>query len=289
MKTLSVLLFSFLFLASSLVLAQAQKPYSMILKGGHVIDPKNNINEVMDVAITAGQAAQAARPAVPARPAGNGQTARPAQPAREAVAAVAGRIALIAKNIDPALGTNVVDARGMYVTPGLIDLHSHVFPGARRVDLDPDVVTFRAGVTTTVDAGSSGWKSFPQFKKEVIDRSETRVLAFLNIGAQGYWRDENGRNFESDVSQYNIQEAVDTALKHKDVIVGIKAAHFGGPLYLMPVERGIEAGRLAGGIPFMLDGRLDEEVMKRFRPGDIFTHMYGRYSSTPTRIRCSSL
>ena len=166
MKTISVLLFSCLFLASSLVPAQAQKPYSMILKGGHVIDPRNNINEVMDVAITAGQAAQPARPAVPARPAGNGQTARAAQPAREAVAAVEGKIALIAKTIDPALGAKVVDVRGMYVTPGLVDLHSHVFPGARRVDLDPDVVTFRAGVTTTVDAGSSGWKSFHSSRKK---------------------------------------------------------------------------------------------------------------------------
>lgn len=241
MKRISLVLF--LAMTSIFVRAQsqAQKPYGIIIKGGHVIDPKNNIDEIMDVAISPATPGRSAQPARPARPAQNGQPARPAQPAQPAVPAAEGKIALVAKNIDPNLGRLVIDATGMYVTPGLIDMHSHVFPGAGRGDLDPDVVTFRSGVTTTVDAGSSGWMSFPQFKRETIDKAETRVLAFLNIGGQGYWRDENGRGFESDTSLYNVQKAAETALKYKDIIVGIKAAHFGGPLYMLAIDRGIAA------------------------------------------------
>jgi dihydroorotase len=277
MKKISLLLFLTLSLTAGF--AQIENPgprmYNIIIKGGHVIDPKNNIDEVMDVAITRGRPAQAARPATPARPGANGQPGRPAQPAQPASPAIEGKVALVAKNIDPNLGSLVVDAKGMYVTPGLVDLHEHVFPGAGRGDLDPDVVTFRAGVTTAVDAGSSGWKSFPQFKRETIDKAETRVLAFLNIGGQGYWRDETGRGYESDTSLYNVKEAAETAMKYKDIIVGIKAAHFGGPLYMIAVDRGIAAGKIAN-IPFMLDGTMNEAVLNKFRPGDIFTHMYGR-------------
>jgi len=288
MKKVPLLICLMLFMISGF--AQTQNPgprqYSIIIKGGHVIDPKNNIDEVMDVAITPGSPARGQRPAVPARPAENGQPARPAQPAQAATPAVEGTIALVAKNIDPNLGSLIINAAGLYVTPGLVDMHSHVFPGAGRGDLDPDVVTFRSGVTTTVDAGSSGWKSFPDFKKQTIDKAETRVLAFLNIGEEGYVRGPDGRGYESDTSRMSTKLTAECALKYKDIIVGIKVAHFGGVNYLIPIDRAIEAGRIAN-VPFMLDGTMNETVLKRFRPGDIFTHMYGRvlFDETTNKVQ----
>jgi dihydroorotase len=229
-----------LFLLVGFVQAQNPvKPSAILIKGGHVIDPKNNINEVMDVSIRDGKIIQ------------------------------------VAKNIGVQKDMLVVDARGLYVTPGLIDMHAHHFPGAGRGDPPPDIITLRNGVTTAVDAGSSGWRSFPDFKKQTIDKSVTRILAFLNIGAEGYRRDEKGRANESDTSQMNSKLTADCALKNKQYIVGIKVAHFSGPDHLIPIDRGLEAARLAG-IPFMLDDDLTDEFLKRFSPGDIYTHTFGQ-------------
>ena len=139
------------------------KPYSYIIKGGHVIDPKNNINEVMDVAITAGTRAQAARPAN-----GNNQ-------ARAAVPAVESKVAMVAKNINANLADQVIDAKGLYVTPGLIDIHVHFFWGHdgsylknAATALPADGFTFRSGVTSVVDAGCTGWRDFELYKKQTI-------------------------------------------------------------------------------------------------------------------------
>lgn len=222
--------------------SQAQtpaQPSGILLKGGHLIDPKNNIDAVMDVEIRDG------------------------------------KIARVAKNIAAGSGVLVINVSGLYVTPGLIDMHGHFFPGAGRGDPYPDGFTFRNGVTTGVDAGSSGWKSFPDFKKETIDKAETRILAFLNIGAEGYRRDARGHGNESDTSTMSARLTAETALKYKDIIVGIKDAHFNGPDHLIPINRGIEAGRIAG-IPFMLDDDLEDSYLQRFRPGDIYTHIYGQ-------------
>ena len=138
------------------------QPYNIVIKGGHVVDPKNNIDEPMDIAVQDG------------------------------------KIVLVAKNIDATGAIQVVNATGMYVTPGLIDMHVHVFNGPELNNGDimymngpnsvmPDGFTFKAGVTTVVDAGSAGWRSFPLFKRQVIDISKTRVLAFLNIVGIGMW------------------------------------------------------------------------------------------------------
>jgi dihydroorotase len=267
-KLRGILCVSILTMITSVVQAQTAQPYRILIKGGHVIDPKNNINEVMDVAITAGLPGQ---PAHEARPAENGQPARAAQPA---IPAVDGKIGLIAKNINPALAVQVINATGMYVTPGLIDLHTHLFPGAGRGDPFPDGFTLRNGVTTAVDAGSSGWKSFPDFKKETIDRAVTRVLAFLNIGAEGYRR-INGRANESDTSTMSAKLTGEFALTNNEHIVGIKVSHYSGPDHLIPIDRGIEAARIAG-VPLMLDDDLEDAYLKRFRPGDIYTHTYGQ-------------
>src|SRR5215217_7621901 len=140
----------------ALIDVSAQQKYDLLLKGGHVIDPKNRISAVRDVAIANG------------------------------------KIAAVAANIAPADAFKVVDASGTYITPGLVDIHVHVFAGtgergsyAGDNSLYPDGFTLRSGVTTIVDAGSSGWRSFPDFKDRIIDRSRTRVLAMLNIVGAG--------------------------------------------------------------------------------------------------------
>lgn len=245
----------------------AAKPYSIIIKGGHVIDPKNNINEIMDIAITAGSRSQLVQAAVPG---------------------TEGKIALVAKNIDPKLAIQVVDAKGLYVTPGLIDLHTHVFWGNEGTadmngirSLPPDIFTFRSGVTTVVDVGSSGWRTFPLFKKQTIDKSRTRVLAMLNIVGEGM----AGGRYEQNKEDMDAVKTAEVAKAYPSDIVGIKLAHFSGHDW-SPTDRALEAGKIAN-IPIMIDFgsaspylSLEELFLKKFRPGDIFTHCFGGNGST---------
>ncbi len=234
---------SVLFLSVSLMAQQPQ--YRIIIKGGHVIDAKNHINEVMDVAIQDG------------------------------------KIAKVAKDIDAALGAQIVNAKGMYVTPGLIDLHTHVFWGTEPdhylsnglVAVTPDGFSFRSGVTTMVDAGGAGWKSFDLFKKNIIDRSQTRILSFLNIVGEGM----RGGDYEQDVSDMDVQMAAKKAIENKDYVVGFKLAHFKKADWT-PVKKIVEAGTIAK-IPVMIDfGRgdlpIEELYTKYLRPGDIYTHVF---------------
>jgi dihydroorotase len=241
---------------------QSTKPYGIIIKGGHVIDPKNNINEVMDVAITSPQGNQTARTNVPA---------------------IEGKIALVAKNIDENLGLKVINAKGLYVTPGLIDLHVHVFSGTNLKQeymngpssVWPDGFTFRSGVTTVGDAGSSGWRSFPEFKKNIIDRSQTRVLAFLNIIGDGMGQ------YQQNVNDLDPNKAAEVAVANKKDVVGFKSAHFSGDPFIA-LDSAVKAGNIAD-MPIMLDltypskpsiSSVEDLFMKHLRPGDIFTHMY---------------
>jgi len=224
----------------------AQQKYDLLLKGGHVVDGRNRISAVRDVAIAGG------------------------------------KIAAVEANIDPADAFKVVDATGYYVTPGLVDIHVHVYAGtgergsyAGDNSVYPDGFTLRSGVTTVVDAGSSGWRSFDDFKQRIIDRSKTRVLALLNIVGAGM----RGDKFEQNLGDMEAKPTAEMALKHKDVIVGIKTAHYAGPEWA-PVERAVEAGTQAN-IPVMVDfganrpeRPLAELVTKKLRPGDIYTHMY---------------
>lgn len=227
--------------------------YSIVIKGGHVIDPKNNINRVVDIAVTDG------------------------------------KIVKVGQNIDAAGARQVVDAKGLYVTPGLIDIHSHNYWGTKLDQtymngpnaLPPDGFTFRSGVTTVVDAGSPGWRTFDDYKKQTIDRSQTRVLAFLNIVGEGM----RGGRYEQNVDDMDSQKAAEVALSNKAHIVGFKLAHFNGPNWA-PVTRAVEAGKLAGGLPVMVDFggsnpplSIEELFMKHFRPGDIFTHCFGQLRS----------
>jgi len=251
--------------------------------------PKNNIDEVMDIAITAPTPflpARPAREAQPAQPAQGNQPARPpvpAQPAQEARTPTEGKIALVAKNIDPNLASQVINAEGLYVTPGLIDIHVHVFSGTNLrqeymngpSSVSPDGFTLRSGVTTVGDAGSSGWRTFPDFKRNIIDRSVTRVLAFLNIVGDGMGQ------HQQDTNDMDPNKAAETALANKKDIIGFKSAHFSGNPFI-PLDSAIKAGTIAN-MPVMLDltypsrptiSSEEDLFMKHLRPGDIFTHMY---------------
>src|SRR5947208_9245134 len=230
----------------SMTHVSAQQKYDLLLKGGHVIDPRNRISAVRDVAIADG------------------------------------KVAAVAAAINPAEALKVVDASGYYVTPGLIDIHAHVFAGtgergsyAGDLSVYPDGFTFRVGVTTVADAGCAGWRNFDDFKERIIDRSKTRVLAFLNIVGSGM----RGGAFEQDLADMDAKPTADMALRHKGLIVGIKTAHYAGPEWA-PVERAVEAGTQAN-IPVMVDfganrpeRPMAELVTKKLRPGDIYTHMY---------------
>ncbi len=245
MKKSSLAFITFSFLA---VTAFGQN-YSIVIKGGHVIDPKNNINEIMDIAV-------------------NGD-----------------KIVRVAKNIDSKSAAQVVNAAGLLVTPGLIDIHSHNFHGIRAGDPVPDGFTFRTGITTTVDAGSSGWKSFPRFKAETIDRSETRVLAWLNIVGEGY----KGGQFEQDNGDMDSKLTGEFALKNKEYIVGIKTAHYNRPDWIA-VDRAVGAGKIAN-IPVMVDfggtvpaHSLEELFFKHLRPGDVFTHCFAELGASRESI-----
>ena len=220
--------------------------YDLLLKGGHVLDARNRINAVRDVAIKDG------------------------------------KIAAVAENIPAARARKTVDVTGLYVTPGLIDIHAHVyrptFGQGFRADnqmVYPDGFSFRAGVTTFVDPGGSGWRNFEHMKDMVIDRSRTRVLALINIVGRGL----AGGQYEQDLADMEVKPTADMAHKYKGLIVGVKSAHYSGPEWA-PFERAVEVGKIEN-IPVMVDFgsarvRTMAELFSRiFRPGDIWTHMYG--------------
>lgn len=226
--------------------------YGIVIKGGRVIDPKNNIDGVMDIAVNDGKIIQ------------------------------------VANNIDSKGAAQVVDAKGLIVTPGLIDIHSHNFWGTEpdhqyengNLALPPDGFTFRNGVTTVVDAGSSGWRTFPTFKAQTIDESKTRVLAFLNIVGEGM-----RGTYEQNANDMDSKMSALVAKRYKNYIVGFKAAHYEGPEWT-PVDRAVEAGRQAGDIPVMIDFGgstpplpIEELFMTHLRPGDIFTHCFGQLAT----------
>ena len=227
-------------------MAAAQVKYDLLLRGGHLIDPKNKINAVRDVAI------------------------------------LDGKVAAVAEKIDPAEAFKVVDASGLYVTPGLIDIHVHVYTGtgernsyAGDNSVPPDGFTFRVGVTTVADAGCAGWRNFEDFKERIIDRSRTRVLALINIVGNGM----RGGKFEQDLNDMEAKPTADMALRHKGLIVGVKTAHYAGPEW-KPVEQAVEAGTIAN-IPVMVDfgsnlpeRPIGELLTKKLRPGDIYTHVH---------------
>lgn len=230
----------------AILASAAQAQYDLVLKGGHVIDPKNGVDSTMDVAIAQN------------------------------------KIAAVVPEINASQAKKVIDVHGLYVTPGIVDIHTHLFfttglAGAWAGDLSvqPDAFSFRTGVTTMVDAGSAGWRTFETFRHSVIDRAQTRVLAFINISGLGMYTDAA----EQEPSEFQPEQVARLAKKHSDVVVGVKTAHYQKPDWTA-VDRAVEAGKLAG-IPVMVDFGwfLPERpywqlVTEHLRPGDITTHCF---------------
>src|SRR5258708_11401842 len=180
-------LLALLGLAVATSVSAAEPKYDLLLRGGHVIDSRNGLSAVRDVAIAGG------------------------------------KVAAVAAKIDPAEAFKVVDVSGLYVTPGLVGIHVHVFAGtgekgsyAGDNSLYPDGYTLRVGVTTVADAGCAGWRNFEDFKTRVIDRSLTRVLAFLNIVANGMRR----AGWEQDLADTAAVPAAEQAQKQPGLSLG---------------------------------------------------------------------
>ncbi len=260
LKFVALFLCAIAFAPQNIALAQSP-PFDVVLKGGRVIDPANQIDQVMDVAITGD------------------------------------KIASIKKDIPQNDAKKVVDASGLIVTPGLIDIHVHVGHGGAPLDWFsptgrthtaplgiPADLMLTSGVTTVVDAGTSGAETFLQEKEEVIDHAKIRVLAFLDIVANGM----NG-GLEQAVDQMNPQLCADTIKKYANLIVGVKTAHYwtatpwdAEHTPWAAVDAAEECGRMAN-VPVMFDfwprppeRSYNELILKKMRPGDIHTHVFAQ-------------
>jgi len=243
-----------------ITLAQTSPRYDLLLKGGHVIDPANHIDEVRDVAV------------------------------------FQGKIAAVEKDIPADQAGKVVDVSNLVVTPGLIDIHYHVGHGGAPLNWFtpegrvhalplgiPADLALQAGVTTIVDAGTAGAETFLQEKEEVIDRAKVRVLAFLNIVGNGM---QGG--LEQSLDEMDPKVCAATIKKYPDIIVGVKTAHFwtsepwdAEHVPWAAVDRAIECATLAN-VPVMYDfwprpeRTYEDLLLKKMRPGDIHTHVFAQ-------------
>lgn len=241
MRNISILVFVLVTFFVSGHNGQAQE-IDILIKGGHVIDAKNKIDSRMDVAIADGKILQ------------------------------------VSRNIPANNAKKVVDASGYYVAPGLIDLHTHVFVGSKSGFADgfnsvsPDDITLKAGITTVVDAGTSGWRNFPVFKENVIDRSKTRVLSFLNIAGNGM----TGFPSEEDINDMDARMTALVIGQFPEIIVGVKIGHYRGSEWT-PFDRAMDAARIAK-VPLFVECHLPllplEGILDRMEPGDIYSHTY---------------
>lgn len=224
----------------------------LLLKGGHVIDAKNNIDRKMDVAISAG------------------------------------KIFRVAADIPAGTAKKVVDVSGLIVAPGLINMHTHVYAGSNSGFTDgtssqlPDAFAPRAGITTVVDAGTSGWRTFPDFKAKVIDNSTTRVLAFLSIAASGYSNDKAQEN----IAEMDVQKTAETINKYADNLVGVRIGRYDGTEWT-PFDRASEAAKLVNK-PLFVECHLPmyslQDQLNKMRSGDIMTHAFENVSERMTVV-----
>lgn len=226
--------------------------YDLLIRGGDVIDPANGINQKMDVAVKDG------------------------------------KIARVEANIETD-AKKIIDASGLIVAPGLIDCHCHVYPrfpqaADQLYNINADAHMLQAGITTVIDAGTCGWRDFMHFKETVIDVSEVRVLAMINIAAGGMVRMQSEQN----PAEFNVGVAAEIARAYSDIVVAIKTAHYWTHKSFTEehkpwtsVDATIKAGELAGK-PCMFDffpwlpERPYQGLIERMRPGDVHTHMYAQ-------------
>lgn len=220
--------------------------FDTLLKNGHLIDPKNGIDAPRDVAVKNG------------------------------------RIAEIGENIPADQAAKTIDVEGLLVMPGLVDIHTHMYATTGYKDawagdnsILPDGFSFRSGVTTMVDTGSAGWRTFDDFRNRVLDRFQTRTFAFVNIVGMGMVSND----LEQNVADMDIDRTVAKMGEHADVVVGAKTAHYCGPEWIS-TDSAIAAAHKAG-LPVMIDfGLFPKErpyyelVTKRLDAGDITTHCF---------------
>lgn len=215
--------------------------YDVVITGGQVIDPASGRSEVRDVAIAGG------------------------------------RIAAVEGGIDAASAGQVIDASGQYVTPGLIDLHTHIYWGVTYWGIEPDPVAARSGVTTWLDVGSAGGYTWPGFRRYVAEPARVRVLALLNLSSIGLvaptWELANLDYCDVELAKLMIEE-------NRDLIVGIKARidrNTTRGVGIRPLEL---ARELADAVDLPLMAHIGagppslEEIAAWLRPGDILTHCF---------------
>jgi dihydroorotase len=217
--------------------------YELLIAGGTVIDPASGLHDRQDVAIANGR-----------------------------IAAVGPALASSSSSDD------TLDATGLLVIPGLVDLHVHVYWGVADLSVDADRTCLGRGVTTVVDAGSAGANTFPGFRRSVAEASAGRILAYLNISATGQIDPVFGELH--DLRFVDPERAAAVAVANSDLIVGFKvrvSEQLAGPNGLIGLDRALEAGR-ATGLPVMvhIGGTAFpiEEALDRLRPDDVVTHAY---------------
>ena len=216
--------------------------YDIVIKGGTVIDPSQGINAVLDVGITNGT------------------------------------VTSLERSISDVRARDVLEADGLIVTPGLIDLHTHVWWGVAHLAVEADSVSVQRGVTTAVDAGSAGANTMPGFQRYVIDQAQTRVLAFLHISGMGQLDNEIGEL--EDIRWARVEHAVEIARQYPETIVGIKvrlSEAILGTNDLIALERALAAAELLGKpVMIHIGGTVSpvERYLEQLRPGDIVTHSF---------------
>ncbi len=213
----------------------------------------------------------------------NGTVIDPAQRihARKDVAFTNGRVSAISDDIPTSEAREILDASGCFVTPGLIDLHVHVFYGVSHFGIEPDPTCLARGATTVVDAGSAGADTFPGFRKYVIDVSDTRILAQLNISSQGMLTQEIGELENPDYA--DVGKACRMIEQHRDIILGVKVrltreSIVGKRAGMLPLERAREAADAAG-LPIMVhpqDAWCEsiDDILALMGERDILTHCF---------------